>query len=687
MPMAMLKLKPGVDVELSPSLSEAAIHDSNLVRFRAGLAEKLGGWDRFYQFALSGVPKALHAWLDLNEVAYLAAGTTQALNVLSNGALRDITPQTLTSDFAPDFDTTNGSPNVIVNDPNVTAITIYNSVEFMTPVSVGGIVLSGVYPVDLFLGTGQYRIVAATDATATVVAGGVVPEFSTISGTTEVRVDFPAHGLEVGESANFPLATTLGGVTIFGTYDVIAVSSPDAYTIAATELATSTTSAFMNGGDVQIVYAIALGPVAAGSGYGIGPYGSGGYGTGTSTGVQTGAPITATDWTLDNWGEILLACPEGRGVYQWRPNSGIQNAQQIATAPAHNTGAFVSMQTQMLICYGASSKIGIGVDQDPLLVAWSNVGDFTDFTLGVASQAGSRRLSTGSRIVSGMSVQQQELLWTDLGLWSMSYLGSLQAGVWGFNQIGWGCGLIGKHAAARLGANVFWMSASNFYALLGSGAPQMIPCTLWDAVFQDLNTTHQHKCWAWANTPFNEVWFHYPRASTGATECDASVVYNIAEGVWYPNTDPSINRSAGIDQSIVGMPIAATPTGIIYEHEVSNDADGQPMNSWYKTGLFQLAEGQDMMFIDWWQPDMLWQKYGSSDPSAQINITISAYRYANSTPRVSPTYTVTSASPYFNPRLRGSLWEYTLGSNDIGSWWRTGGNRARINRDGRQTGR
>lgn len=684
--MAMLKLRPGVDVETTPSLSEAAVNVSNLVRVRAGLFEKLGGWDKYYPFALGGVPKALHAWLDLNEVQYLAVGTTTELDVISEGALIDITPQTLTSDFAPDFDTTIASPNVVVNDPNVTTITTYDSVEFMTPVSVDGIILSGTYPVNLFLGSGQYRIVAGSNGVAGVTAGGVVPEFDTTSGSAEVDVTFPAHGLAVGESINFPLSTTVGGVTILGTYDVIEVTSVDVFVIAVTQLASATTSAFMNGGDVQLIYSLTIGPVAGSTGYGIGTYGSGGYGTGVSSGAQTGSPLAATNYTLDNWGEILLANPEGDGVYQWRPNSGIQNAQLIPTAPTHVNGMFVSMQTQMLICYGASSEVDIGVDQDPLLVAWSDVGDFTSFTPGVASQAGSRRLSTGSRIVGGMSAPQQELLWTDLGLWSMSYLGSLAAGVWGFNQIGYSCGLIGKHAATRLGASVFWMSGSNFYALLGSGAPQVIPCTVWDFVFQNLNETYQHKCWAWANTPFNEVWFFFPRASTSATECDASVIFNVAEGVWYYNTDASINRSAGIDQSIVGMPMATTSSGIVYEHEVSPDADGQPMNSYYTTGLFQLAEGQDMMFVDWWQPDMIWAANGSGNPSASINVTISAYRYANSTPRVSPTYTVTSSTPYFNPRMRGSLWSYTLGSNDVGSFWRTGGNRARIVKDGRQTG-
>jgi hypothetical protein len=281
-----------------------------------------------------------------------------------------------------------------------------------------------------------------------------------------------------------------------------------------------------------------------------------------------------------------------------------------------------------------------------------------------------------------MSAQNQELLWTDLGLWAMSYLGSLQAGVWGFNQIGWGCGLIGKHAAARLGASVFWMSGSNFYALLGSGAPQVIPCSVWDVVFQDLNTTYQHKCWAWANTPFNEITFFFPRASTGATECDASVTYNIQEVAWAFDQDPVFSRSAGIDQSIVGMPIAATPTGIIYEHETSPDADGQPMNTYFITGLYQLADGQDLMFCDWMLPDMNWRLYNSSNPSANVNMTINSYKYLPG-PARTQTFPVTEATRFVNPRLRGRFISFQFGSDDVGSFWRFGGTRLRLTKDGR----
>lgn len=682
MPMTMLRLTPGINVEVTPSLLQAGYAQSNFGRFRAGLFEKLGGWLKYYQFAIGGIPRALQAWQDLNAVDYLGVGTTTTLGAISDNLFLDLTPQTFASSFAPDFDTTNTQTSVIVNDPNVDGITTLDSVEFLTPISVGGIILSGTYPVTLGLSTTTYQITALNAATATVLNGGVVPQFTTSEGSTSVTVTFPNHGLAVGNDIALLLATTVGGVTIQGTYKAVTVSPPNVFTIAVNTQATSNATAFMNGGNVSLLYYIALGPLPTASGYSIGPYSTGGYSTGVAPSQQSGSPITAPDWTLDNWGDTLLACPSGGGVYSWEPNSGLQNAQLVGNASVHNAGLFVSMQTQMLILYGASVENTIGASQNPLLVAWSDVGDYTSFIPSVTSQAGSRLLPTGSKIVGGMSCPLQELLWTDLDVWSMSYLGSLAAGVWGFTKIGGNCGLIGRHAAVVQGSNIYWMGVSNFFLIgIGGGAPQAIPCSVWDDVFQNLNTAYQSKCFAWSNTPFNEVFFFFPRASTNATECDAYVKLNTLTGLW-DNVQDAFDRTCGIDQSVVGMPISASSKGIVYQHEVSPDADGQPLYSWFQTGLYQLSEGQDVMLIDWWLPDFKWNQIDSST-SASLNITIYSQYYLSDTPEVHGPYTVTAQTPYFNPRVRGRFLSYKVESNQIGAWFRFGGSRIRMATDGR----
>lgn len=691
MSFATLKLRPGVNLEVTPSLNEAGYSASNLIRFRNGLAEKLGGWAKYFAFAVGGVPKALHAWLDLNENEYLGVGTTQQLGVISDDDLIAITPQTLTSDFNADgaaegFSTTSASPNVVVNDPNISDVTNYDSVEFLTPVSVGGLILSGVYPIDLGLGGTTYRIVAGANASATVNFGGSVPEFDTTSGSATVAVTLEDHGLGVGDKINFPIATTVGGITIEGTYTVTAVGSADVFSIAANMVATSTASAFMNAGDFRIVYHLALGPIATGSGYSVGTYSSGDYSTGTSSSAQTGIPITATDWTLDNWGEILAACPDGGAIYTWQPGSGFFNTKMVSgnEAPPYNTGMFIAAETQIMVAYGSTQQLTIGLDQDPLLVKWSDQGDFsywvtggTNPSTGIASQAGSRRLSSGSKIVGGMATPQLNLLWTDVGLWTMSYLGGTNP--FGFQPVGFGCGLIGKHAAVRQGANVYWMGADNFF-VLGGGAPQVIPCTVWDAVFQDLNTAYQHKSWAWSNTPFNEVWFYYPRQSTAATEPDAYAKFNTLTGLWDTGV---LDRSAGIDTSILAQPIAATPTGIIYEHEVSRNADGQPLVASFTTGFWQLSEGQEILMADWILPDAKFNEYpGTSGASIQLTFYSKMYP-GDATARTYGPYTFTSTTKYLNVRIRGRLLSMKMESSDLDSFWRLGLIRARVAPDGR----
>ena len=512
----------------------------------------------------------------------------------------------------------------------------------------------------------DFRIGAAGEETVAPWTGWL-DEFRLSVGVARWTANFTPPAAEYGEQA----------IEIEGTYTAISITNVDNFVIAIGSLPDSAGVFAMNGGEAQIAYYIALGPTTSGTGYGTGTYGTGTYGIGAVGAAQEGTPVAAADWTLDNWGDALLACPEDGGIYTWRPNTGLETAQLIAEGPIANAGMFVSQQTQMVIAFGSTTDLDIGLDRDPLLVKWCDNGNFLSWAIAVDSQAGSRRLSTGSKIIGGLSVAQQELLWTDLGLWSMSYLGSLAAGVWGFNQIGVNCGLIGKHAVARFGAYVYWMSPANFFRL--GQSPEVLPCTVWDVVFQDLNEEHQHKSWAWPSTLFNEIWYFFARTSTGATEPDYYVKVNVVEGAWDHGPLP---RSCGIDQSILGKPISATPTGIIYQHETSPDADGVPMVSSFTTGFFQISDGWENMFVDWVLPDYKFAEFPGTS-GATIQITLYSQYYTSGPVQIHGPFTVTAATSYFNPRLRGRLVSMKVESSDLGSWWRLGGLRVRSAPDGR----
>lgn len=673
MPYNSVTLRPGVVVEYTPTLNTAGYTASQLGRFRAGLYEKLGGWTAYYPLTV-GVPRVLHAWQDFNSTKRLAVGATTALTVITSGSAQTITPQVLVSDFAPDFTTTSGSATITITDTNISNVTDLDSIEFLTPVSVGGLILSGLYAIDLVVSATEYRITAASNATASVSNGGVVPEFTTTSGSATVSVALPDHGLSVGGKVVFALSTTVGGVTISGTYTVIGVASADVFSISVANTASSSTSAFMNSGDAELKYYIAIGPPSVvGTGWGVDGWGVVPWGgTGTPGSEQTGTALTTTDWTLDNWGQTLLASPDNGGVYQWEPGSGYTTAQLVEAAPIYNEGIFVTAPEQILLAYGCSVLRDIGVSQDPLTYAWSDLLDYTFWTPGItnpntgnASQAGSNRIPTGSRIVTGLQATQQTLLWTDLDLWSINYVGF----PYGFGQtkIGSNCGCISKHGAAQMNGVVYWWGRNNFYQISG-GAPQVIPCSVWDYVFQDLDANNLDKCWIETITSFNEVWFFFPSASGGSGQCDSYVKFNVLEGAWDYGELP---RAAGIDQSVLGNPIMATPGGLIYTHEDGYNADGQPMSPSFTTGYFMIAEGEDFVFVDQILPDFKWDTFGGSD-SASIQITFSVIKWPNDTPVVYGPYTMTSATKQLAVRIRGRQMSITVTSADLNSFWRIG---------------
>lgn len=684
MPFGSVTLNPGVNVERTPTLLQAGYSQSQLIRFQNGLCQKYGGWTPFYPFALSGVPRDLHAWSDLNSVNHLLVGTTTQLASITNGALQDITPQTLTSDFSPNFSTIINTPGVIVVDPNISNVTVNDSVLFNTPVSVGGIILSGIYQISEITGADSYQIIALTNATSTVNNGGSVPVFTTNNASSIVSVALTAHGItSLPATVIFPLATTFNNVTVQGAYLVNAITDANDFTITVQTTANAGGSQSMNGGNAEIVYYIALGPPPVGAGYGLGGYGTGGYGTGVTNPSQTGTKITATDWTSDNWGEIAVMCPAGGGLYYWDPTGGFTNASLITQGPTFNNGMFVSTTEQIMVAFGSTvdERVagGIGIQHDPMIVAWCEPSNFFNWTASSATLAGNYRIPIGSMCVAGAAVSNQNLIWTDLDLWAMNFIG--YPDTFGFNKIGAGAGACSSHAIQQLRGNVYWMGKSNFYAFGGSGV-QVIPCPVWDFVFQRLNLNYVQNVRSMPNTPFNEAGWFFPSTASVSGENDSYVKFNINE----PGTPWDyglLARSAWIDLTVLGPPIGAIPTGVVYLHETGPDAAGQPLVSSFVTGYTYLTEGEDYVYVDQAIPDFIWETQ-TGTTSAQIQITFLTVNYPGDTPIAYGPYTVTQATEYIQLRFRARQVAIQVQSSDLGSFWRSGKIRFRYAPSGRR---
>ena len=675
MPTHLVTLVPGVNTNKTPTLNEAAFQTTQLIRWDpgSGLAQKLGGWDKFYPDPISSTVTALHAWEDLSSVLHLAIGATGELDVLTGSTLDNITPQLTTTNPAVDFTTTMGSAVVTIKDTGSNATT-YDRIILNTPVSIGGIVLMGPYDVTEGLTSDEYTVTAASPATSAVADGGAVPTFTTVSGASPVTVVLDNHGYSVGSTFPITLSTSVGGLTLFGFYVVTSVTDANTFVIDASNQASSSTTVSMNSGDAQILYYITNGPSALGAGYGDGGYGDGGYGDGVPPPPHPGTPITVTDWTLDNFGGTLVACPNDGPIFTWEPQTGLLNAQMISEAPTVNTGMFVSGSAQIIIAYG-SSVLGI---QDPLLINWCNAGDYTVWTAAVNNLAGSFRLSTGSKIVGGLQGPQYDVVWTDLDVRAMSFIGSPD--VYSFTQLATGCGLIGKFAAGVLGTTVFWMSQKQFFALPAGGSVVPVPCTVWDFIFQNLDTTETENIRCAPNSQFGEITWYFPVLG-GDGKNSAYVKFTPQFSAWDYGF---LGRSAWIDQSGFGPPIGSdSETNYVYQHETSNNADGHPLDWSATTGYWALSDGQDQIFCDLVMPDFKWGQYNAAQ-TASVNLSFTYADYAVGTTYTTPTYVMQSTGqPFINVRFRGRLASMSVSGNDVDSFVRMGGPRIRTAQDGR----
>jgi len=698
MPHASLKILPGVDQNRTPALNEAAISESNLIRFipdRQGLAlvQKIGGWTQFVPESLSTPIRALHAWQGLSSDTYLASGSGQQLTVFkpvsgtSGRTSTDITPQTTDSEPPVSCTTTTGSSGYVVNITDVASnIDNYDVVWIKTQISVGGLILFGLYEC-YATSADQFQIYARDVfgnlkyATSAVTNGGAVPDFSTTSGSANVTVTLNNHGYYNGNFFPVLVPTTVGGIVFSGEYTISNVTT-NTFVITAGTVATATTTGFLNGGDASFTFFNGVGPSTAGTGYGILGYGVGGYGTGLPQPSGTGTPITATDWTLDNWGEILLACPLDGPIYYWSPTSGNPIGVIIPNAPPVNNGIFVAMPQRQIVAWGSTFD-GI---QDPLLIRWCDVGNFNQWVSLVENQAGSFRIPKGSKVVGCIQGPQQGLVWTDLSVWAMQYIG--YPDVYGFNEIGTGCGLIAQKAAASMNGVVYWMSQSQFYKMSGSG-PEPIMCPIWDVIFQDLDTDNLDKIRIAPNSRFGEISWYYPTVGSGG-EISHYAKYNIYLQQWDYG---ALQRTAWINQSVLGAPIGAgqlpgSSNYYIVQHETSTNAvnsanEPVAMNSYFQTGYFQLQDGDLLTFIDQWWPDAKWGYYGSEDQTASLLLTFYVTNYAGDTPIAYGPFTLDNATQYITPRLRGRLVSIKIESNDVNTFWRVGNMRYRWQPDGR----
>lgn len=314
-----------------------------------------------------------------------------------------------------------------------------------------------------------------------------------------------------------------------------------------------------------------------GGGYGTGLYGSGTYGTPRADDTNT---IPADVWTLDTWGEYLIACFKG-DIYQW---------ELVTTDPAAIlTGA---PSAEAILSTEERSMFALGAAGNPRRVAWCDLEDNTDWTASGINQAGGKNLQTNGKIQCGKRIRNGSLIWTDVDVHLATYDGLPL--VYRIERQATGCGIISKQGAAVTGDGTFWMGANGFWFF--NGAVEPLPSDVGDYVFSNLNRGQIAKVSAVHNSQYGEVVWFYPSASS--IEIDRYVSFNYRERHW---SIGSLVRLCGTDRGVLPYPLMVDADGFLYEHEVGQLRDGR--QPYALSGPVEMGNGDATMEVETYVPD------------------------------------------------------------------------------------
>ncbi len=316
------------------------------------------------------------------------------------------------------------------------------------------------------------------------------------------------------------------------------------------------------------------------NGYGGATYGSYAYGVARP---DAGSIDPATTWTMDTWGQYLIACSNDDGkLLEWQLSTG-SDAAALANAPIDNKAVMVT-EERFVFALGAG---GVGRK-----VQWCDQEDNTLWTPAITNQAGDFELETAGTLMAGKRLRGVNLLFTDVDVHTANYVGP--PFVYGFERIASGCGLIGPQAVAAVESVAFWMSPAGFFIYDGFVKP--ISCDVLDYVFTNLNDSQKSKVYAVANNQYGEIWWFYPSATS--LEVDSYVSYNYRENHWAVG---SLARTAGTDRGVFSYPLMVSSDGYVYEHEVGLDYDGA--SPFAETGPFEIGNGDRTMMARQLIPD------------------------------------------------------------------------------------
>ena len=540
--------------------------------------------------------------------------------------------------------------------------------------------------------------------------------YTSITGSTTVTINKAGHGLLVGDLIKFSSVTTPGPTTTSftsadfttNTFEVKTVPTTGTFTITmpVTETGTGVTA----GGTITTNPYVTVGPLLSTFGYGWGA-GTWGLSTWGTPRTSSNTDIDAGNWSLDNFGELLIATIKSGSTYKWDPNAGAGVATRatiIAGNPTATVLTRVSDRDRHLVHFGTETIIGDPTSQDPMFIRFSDQEDIEMYEPTSTNTAGTFRLDNGSKIIAAIKGKDYILVLTDEAAYTMQFVGP--PFTFTIRQVGSNCGCIGQHAAIFVDGAVYWVGDSgNFFVF--DGTVKTLPCTVDDFVFTTngdslgLNFIQGDVIFAGHNSLFNEInWFY---AKANSTEIDRVVSYNYEDKVWSTGT---LARTTYEDAHVFERPVATqyistltptTPTingvsnggSYVFEHEIgvnevlnltSVNTTSFVIPAYIKSGDFDLdidGDGEYFIKIRRFIPDF---KY--LDGNTKVTLFFRAYPADTTTAQGQTTvgpFTVSSTTDKIDTRARGRLAAIKIENDALNDNWRYGIFRVDIQPDGR----
>jgi hypothetical protein len=630
MPLASFKFKAGINKENTDYSEEGGWVNANLVRFRKGVAEKIGGWIKAVENAFYGIARALHSWIALDGTKYLGIGTTYKYYIEAGAVLNDVTPiRATTAAGDVTFSATNGSSTITVSDTAHGALT-NDFVTFSGAVSLGGNITADVlnqeYQITFIVDANSYNITAKDTSGATVTANA-------------------------SDTGN-------GGASVVGQYQIN----------------------------------VGLNDYVQSTGWGINTFGAGAWGSSSALTANNQLRIWThdnfgEDLIINVRAGGIYYWDESNGLStRAQELSSLSGANLVPTVGLQ---VVTSETDRHLIVLGADPISGGARtgSVDPMLVAFSDQENALEFEPLSTNTAGSVRLSSGSQIIGGIKSRQEVLIWTDTSLYSMNFVGPPLT--FSLNLINEGVGLLAPKAVANTPAGVIFMSKQGFH--IYNGAVQKLPCAVKDYVYSDLDLGQAFKCFAALNQEFGEVWFFYPSLEDGTGEISRYVLYNYEENVW---SIGSMVRHAWQESGVENKPLATggDSSYYLYMHEQGSNDDTSPMNNVFiESADLDIGDGENYSFIKRVLPDVKFLSETNSN-TPTINFVLKRRDFANQSLTTDSTTQITSNSTEGYLRSRGRQFVLRFESDDDNATtadikdfkWRLGSTRLDVQQSGRR---